>query len=219
MAMTEGLIPRGVRAAVFAAACVMLSAGTRAVAAPGAITLWSVLIGLAAVYLVALAGAGRERGLAAICGLAVAVQLGLDVWFSAAQVDNSIIQNCGLAQALPQMNGSINCGSSQAVLTSGVLHMSPMLLIMQLVVAIVCAWPLFLGESAQHSLWLWLTARGLDLRAAIAVALAMPLRADDESAVGWDGPAAEPPALPRLMVRFEVIRRGPPVARSAAVVG
>lgn len=212
MAGTEGVIPRSARAAVFAAACVMLSAGVHAVAAPGATPLWSVLIALAAVYFVALAGSGRERGPAAIGVLAVAVQLALDFWFSLAQVDDSIVRHCGLIQAVPQMNASITC--VHQVQAPGAMHVSPALLLGQLLVAAVCAWPLSLGEAAQHSLWQWLSTRGLDLRTAIAVALAMPLRTEDEPGT-WTEPV-EPPRPPRLLVRFEVIRRGPPLRAALA---
>jgi hypothetical protein len=207
-AMTQGLVPRAVRAAVFAAACVTLSAVTHAVAAPGAIPLWAVLIALGAVYLVALSGTGRERGLAAICGLAVAVQLSLDFWFSLAQVNDSIVRDCGLIQALPQMGDSITC-AQRAVHAAGPMHVSPGLLIGQLIVAVVCAWPLYLGESAQHALWLWLSARGLDLRSAINVALATALHAEGRPAPARIEPA-EPAAAPGLLLRFEVVRRGPP---------
>ena len=212
--MTEGLIPRGARAAVFAAACVMLSALTHAVAAPGATPLWAVLIALGAVYLVALAGTGRERGLAAICALAVAVQLSLDFWFSLAQVDDSIVRYCGLIQALPQMGDSITC-VHQTVQAAGPMHVSPGLLAGQLVVAVLCAWPLYLGEAAQHALWLWLTSGRLDLRAAIAMALAAPLRTVRRPTA--PARTAEPAFPPRLLVRFEVVRRGPPRGAVLAV--
>jgi hypothetical protein len=207
--MSEALIPRGARAAVFATACVVLSVGVRAVAAPGAVPLWSVLIALAAVYGAALSGAGRRRGPAAICGLAVAVQLSLDFWFSLAQADDSIVRNCGLIQALPQMNDSITTCVHHAAQTSSAIHVSPGLLLGQLFIAVICAWPLSIGEAAQHSLWLWLSARGLDLRTAIGVALALPHRAGQRPSV-WTDPA-EPPEPPKLLVRFEVVRRGPPL--------
>lgn len=213
--MTEALIPRGARAAVFATACVMLSVGVRAVASPGAVPLWSVLIAAAAVYGLALAGAGRRRGPAAICGLAVAIQLSLDFWFSLAQADEAFVRGCGLIQAIPQMNDSLTQCVQHTAQTSGAFHVSPALLIAQLVIALLCAWPLSVSETAQHTLWLWLTARGVDLRAAIAIALALPHRLDEQPG-GWTRPA-DPPAPPKLLVRFEVIRRGPPLGLGPAL--
>jgi len=207
--MSDGLIPRGGRAAVFAAACVMLSAVTHAIVARGATPLWAVLVALAVVYLVALPGTGRERGLGAICGMAVAVQIGLDLWFSLAQVDNSIVRDCGLIRALPTMDDSITC-VHQTAAAAGPLHVSPGLLAGQLVVAVLCAWPLRQAETAQYALLRWLSARGVDLWAAIAIAFATPLRRRYEPAAPARPEDHFPP--PRRVLRFEVTRRGPPLA-------
>ena len=214
--MSEGLIPRGARAAVFAAACVMLSAGTHAILTRGATPLWAVLLGLVAAYSVALAGTGRERSLGSICGLAIAVQLSLDVWFSLSQVGNSIVRECGLIQALPPMGDSITC-VRQSVPTTGPLHVSVILLAAQLIVAVLSAWPLHQGEKAQYILLQWLSARGFDLWAAIAVAFAAPLRRRFESAAPSRPAGLSPPR--RLLLRFEVTRRGPPaLLRPAAAL-
>jgi hypothetical protein len=66
------LCPRALRAAVFAVACVLLSAVTYAVAGHGSAPLWAVLAALAVVYPAAWAGSGRGRGPAAITALGTA---------------------------------------------------------------------------------------------------------------------------------------------------
>jgi hypothetical protein len=207
--MSEELIPRGARAAVFAAACVMLSAVTHAIVTRGATPLWAVLVALVVVYLAALPATSRERGLGAICAVAVAVQLSLDVWFSLAQADSAIVRDCGLFQALPTMGDSITC-AHQTVQAAGPVHVSPALLAGQIVVALLCAWPLQQGETAQYALRQWLSARGLDLWAAIAVVFARPLSREFGPAVTERPTDLAPP--PRRMLRFEVVRRGPPSA-------
>jgi len=206
--MYDGLIPRGGRAAVFAAACVMLSVVTHAIVARGATPLWAVLIALGAVYFAALPGTSRQRSLGAICTLTVAVQVSLDIWFSLAQVDGSIMSDCGLIQALPSMGDSITC-VHQTVQAAGPVHVSPGLLILQIAVALLCAWPLHKGETAQYALLDWLSARGFDLCAAIAIVFAVPLRRRFEPSLPARPDDLFPP--PRRMLRFEVARRGPPL--------
>lgn len=220
MTVSEGLCPRALRAAVFAAACVLVSAATYAVAGHGTAPLWAVLIALAAVYPLAWAAGGRVRGGAAICALAALVQLGLDYWFSLAQINADAVRGCGIIQALPPMGETIRCAHSASVAPvqapDGSVHVSMALLLVQLLVALIAALPLALGEHAQAALRHMPALREACARIWPAVSLALV-----RLAVPQDGAVAAPvretrrvrPARPAL--RHAVVRRGPPAVPAA----
>ena len=223
-AMSETLCPRALRAAVFAVACVLLSAVTYAVAGHGSAPLWAVLAAFAVVYPAALAGSGRGRGPAAIAALSVLVQLGLDYWFTLAQLDASAVRGCGLIQALPPMGESISCartGAPYAVALApdGAVHVGLGLLLAQLVVALVSALPLCLGERAQLTLCQWLADRAASAPWWPIFALALVRR--PAVPAGPDRPApARPGGQPRptrVDLRHALARRGPP--RAALMAG
>jgi hypothetical protein len=73
---------RAARAAVFAAVCVALSAAGHALTTGRPLAGWTVVLGGAAVFAAAYAGAGRERSWAGIAGLLTLGQLGLHALFS-----------------------------------------------------------------------------------------------------------------------------------------
>ncbi|MEU1624096.1 hypothetical protein ABZ746_01845 [Streptomyces sp. NPDC020096] len=76
---------RLLRAAVFAAVCVTLSAAGHAMASGGGIPLWTLLAGWAGVLAIAAPLAGRERSLPGIAVAMLGGQLGLHALFSAGQ--------------------------------------------------------------------------------------------------------------------------------------
>ncbi|WP_146022222.1 hypothetical protein [Streptomyces sp. CB02959] len=76
---------RCVRAAVFAAVCVVLSAAGHAVMSGPAIPGWALAAAAVAVFVCAGLAAGRERSLPVIAGGVLACQGGLHVFFSWAQ--------------------------------------------------------------------------------------------------------------------------------------
>lgn len=76
---------RFLRAAVFAAACVTLSAAGHEMASGRPIPVWALLAGWAGVFTVAAALAGRERSLPGIAALMVGGQLALHLLFSTGQ--------------------------------------------------------------------------------------------------------------------------------------
>ncbi|GAA1911431.1 hypothetical protein [Streptantibioticus ferralitis] len=76
---------RLLRAAVFAAVCVTLSAAGHAMASGGGIPLWTLLAGWAGVLAVAAPLAGRERSLPGIAVAMLGGQLGLHALFSTGQ--------------------------------------------------------------------------------------------------------------------------------------
>lgn len=213
----EALCPRALRAAVFAVACVLLSAVTYAVAGHGSAPLWAVLAALAVVYPAAWLGSGRGRSTAAIAALSVIVQLGLEYWFTLAQLDASAVRGCGLIQALPPMGESISCARTGApyvatLAPDGAVHVGLALLLAQLIVALVSALPLSLGEHAQLTLCQWLAERAVNASWWPIFALAVVRR--PAVPAGPERPAhARPGGQPRptrVDLRHAVARRGPP---------
>jgi hypothetical protein len=216
----EGLCPRALRAAVLAAACVLLSAVTFAVVGRGTAPMWAVVIALAAVYPLAYLGGSRTRGLAAIAGFAAVVQLGLDYWFALAQLDQTVVRGCGIIQVLPPMGSTIRCAQTAAptptgLAPDGALHVGLALLLVQLAVALVSALCLASGERAQLTLRkpAALTALGTLMRRwlpRLALALSHLL-----TPAASDDPAPTPRATSRIRpkrldLRHAVTRRGPP---------
>ncbi|HWG26265.1 hypothetical protein [Actinospica sp.] len=216
----EGLCPRALRSAVFAAACVLLSAVTFAVVGRGSAPLWAVLAALAAVYPLAWLGGRRVHGLAGIGAFTVVVQVGLDYWFSLAQVDQGVLRGCGLIRALPPMGESLSCARTAApapatLAPDGALHVGLALLLAQLVVALVSAICLTGGEHAQ----LTLREQPAGLAALAAVLRRWwPVFARALTRLAAPRPARLAPTAraasrirpKRLDLRHALVRRGPP---------
>lgn len=80
--MTAGADLRLLRAAVFTAVCVTLSAAGHSLTGGNRTPFWSVAVACAAVFVVAAPLAGRERSLPGIAGLLAAGQVGLHTLFS-----------------------------------------------------------------------------------------------------------------------------------------
>lgn len=220
----EGLCPRAARAAVFTAACVLLSAVTYAVVGRGCAPLWAVLIALAAVYPLAWIGSTRNPGALGICVFAGVVQLGLDYWFSLAQLNETVIRGCGLIRVLPPMGETLSCARTAtpvALNGDGTLHVGPMLLLVQLAVALASAMFLASSERAQVTLRqrpAGFTAVGLGSlvrRWWPLLTLALTRLAPPATAPGRSAEQATSPIRPkRLDLRHAVIRRGPPASSS-----
>ncbi|MER6999049.1 hypothetical protein [Streptomyces sp. NPDC000410] len=83
--MTTGRCARGIRAVVFAAVCVLLTALGHALTSGATVPWWSLAAGFALTVTGAWALARRERGLAVVTVAAVAAQAALHVSFSLAQ--------------------------------------------------------------------------------------------------------------------------------------
>ncbi|GAA2064284.1 hypothetical protein GCM10009801_08790 [Streptomyces albiaxialis] len=83
--MTAGLDLRALRAAVFAAVCVSVSAAGHILAAGTGVPAVTLVLGFAAAFAVALPLAGRERTLPGIASLLALGQLGLHLLFSCGQ--------------------------------------------------------------------------------------------------------------------------------------
>ncbi|MEU3345937.1 hypothetical protein ABZ723_13230 [Streptomyces sp. NPDC006700] len=83
--MTVGWCLRTVRAAVFAAVCVLLATLGHALMSDTAVPWWALAAAVVVTGGTALCLAGRERGLLLVLSVAVTVQAALHVWFSYAQ--------------------------------------------------------------------------------------------------------------------------------------
>ncbi|MGW0753667.1 hypothetical protein [Streptomyces sp. NPDC002587] len=83
--MTPGLLFRAVRAAMFAAVCVLLTATGHILMSGTAVPWWALSAAFAATAVTAWTLAGRERGLLTVTAAAVAVQAALHAGFSLAQ--------------------------------------------------------------------------------------------------------------------------------------
>ncbi|MGW2814239.1 hypothetical protein [Streptomyces sp. NPDC001415] len=110
---------RLLRAAVFAAVCVVLSAMGHIMAACASVPWWTLLAGFLGVFAVAAPLAGRERTLPSIAGALAAGQLGLHTLFGIGQ-HTAAVSGSGSTGDLPliQFAAKLICGSGAAPLTA-----------------------------------------------------------------------------------------------------
>ncbi|WP_252395840.1 hypothetical protein [Streptantibioticus parmotrematis] len=113
---------RLMRAAVFAAVCVTLSAAGHAMASGGPIPLWTLLAGWAAVFAVAASLAGRERSLPGIAALLLVGELALHLLFSAGQwcaasASNAVGTGGGQSQRVMALAARLVCHAQGLRLT------------------------------------------------------------------------------------------------------
>ncbi|AYG81659.1 hypothetical protein DWB77_03823 [Streptomyces hundungensis] len=110
---------RLLRAAVFAAVCVVLSAMGHVMAACASVPWWTLLAGFLGVFAVVTPLAGRERSLASIAGALAAGQLGLHTLFGIGQ-HTAAASGGGSAGDLPLIHfaAKLICGSGAATLTA-----------------------------------------------------------------------------------------------------
>lgn len=213
---------REARALVFAAVCVLVGAVGHDAFSVAAIPVWALLVGGLAVFLVAQLFTRRERGLPVILLLMGAVQFGLHHLFGFAQ--KLAAEAAPMAMAAPR--GSWWCGHDEpSGVTQAMLNVAGMpptqhtmtagMYAAHVAAALVAAWWLRRGEAA-----VWALGR------ALALAVIAPLVVLVAAVVGgWAPPcrvavvvgAGSDRLGPGRLLRFELARRGPPVA--AAAVG
>jgi hypothetical protein len=109
------LAPRLLRAAVFTAVCVVLSALGHALAACAGIALWTLVAGFLYVFGVAVLLAGRERSLGLVVGALAGGQLGLHVLFGLGQRQLALSDQAD--DALIRTAARLVCGAGAASLT------------------------------------------------------------------------------------------------------
>ncbi|MYV68767.1 hypothetical protein GT043_23070, partial [Streptomyces sp. SID2131] len=107
--------PRLLRAAVFTAVCVVLSALGHAFAACAGVAPWSLAAGFLGVFGVAVLFGGRERSLGSVVGALAAGQLGLHVLFGLGQ--HRLALGAQADDALVRMAARLVCGAGAASLS------------------------------------------------------------------------------------------------------
>ncbi|WP_210584106.1 hypothetical protein [Streptomyces sp. GESEQ-35] len=112
--MTAGWCSRTVRAAVFAAVCVVLAALGHVLMSGSQVPAWTLAAGAAGTGVAGWCLAGRERGLALVVAVAVIAQTALHKAFSYAQA--------GTANGSTSMNSDMDMGSAH----TGSMHMDAM---------------------------------------------------------------------------------------------
>ncbi|MFF5502638.1 hypothetical protein [Streptomyces roseolus] len=111
------LAPRLLRAAVFTAVCVVLSALGHALAACAGIALWALLAGFLGVFGVTVLLTGRERSLGFVVATLAGGQLGLHLLFGLGQ--RQLTLSVRADDTLVRMAAKLVCGSGAANLTPG----------------------------------------------------------------------------------------------------
>ncbi|MFJ4850704.1 hypothetical protein [Streptomyces sp. NPDC088733] len=229
---------RLLRAAVFTAVCVTLSAVAHSLASGHAVPGWSLAAGWVAVFAVAAPLAGRERSLPGISAGLAGGQLSLHVLFNAGGVcapggaprTGGILEIAGRlicgqrAQPLSGMGGMSHMsgmagmgGMTHAHTESTMLAYSQPMLLGHLLAALAAGWLLRRGEAA---LWrmIALGARGLAeltgaaLRHAVALVRALVAGAPDapSAAAGPRRRVADSVPPHTVLLRHSLARRGPP---------
>jgi hypothetical protein len=219
---------RGVRAAVFAVACVGVSAAGHVWMSGGSVPVWALLIAVLGTGCAAYAAAGRQRGIGPIAGLMLAGELVLHLLFTAAQHSAATGTGMPAMPGMPPMPAMIMphpvpasawlCGGANAAAGTG-MSGTPMsmawipghgpagMIAVHAVAGLLCAWWLRRGEAATFRL-----LRALAFFAVVLPALlwpgSAPVPGTAEVLPVVDGPRT--PARRRLL-GYAVIRRGPPV--------
>ncbi len=106
---------------MFAAVCVVLSAGGHVLASCVAVPLWTLGAGFAAVLAVALPLAGRTRSLPGIAALLAVGQLGLHALFGLGQHGTAAVQSGGDASLVARA-ARLVCGAGAATITPAQAH-------------------------------------------------------------------------------------------------
>ena len=188
------------RAAVFAALCVLLAAGGHALATGAAPPVWVQAAGFGPVFAAGCLLAGRERSLPAIGAGTLTAQGGLHLAF------DSVRPHPGMT-----MRGMPGMGGMQAMHGMGMAHshaLAPHATVAHVGAAVVLTWWLRRGEAA-----LWSLLRRA-ARLVPGLAAWWQVRGG-----GWRVPdprdavrlrAGAPRPLRRLLLRHAVQRRGPP---------
>ncbi|MFE1313884.1 hypothetical protein [Streptomyces sp. NPDC058755] len=194
--MTAGWCSRTVRAAVFAAVCVLLAALGHVMMSGQHVPGWALAAGLAVTGGAGWSLAGRERGLPLIVTVVVAAQTALHEAFSFAQSASADTASMDMG---PMPMASMDMGSMGHMDMRGMEHMGHSMgggsssfgmLAAHLLAALLCGLWLAYGERAAFRI---LRAAAARLAAPLRLLLALP----------------DTPVRPRLRVRRRRSRRAP----------
>jgi hypothetical protein len=190
--MRIGRSLRGARAAVFAVACVGLSAAGHVWMSGESVPLWAVTVAILAVGGAGYVLAGRQRGFVPIAALMLAGEVALHLLFTAAQHASGMgaSMSQGSAPAMALMSG---LGSAGMIAVHGAT-------------GLICSWWLRCGEAAAFGL-----LRSLAVLAAPLFVLVWPCAVavpDFTLRTSLARGAETAPA--RLLLVHALVRRGPP---------
>ncbi|MGW1209771.1 hypothetical protein ACWD5F_09010 [Streptomyces sp. NPDC002499] len=224
--MTASPTVRTLRAAVFAALCVLLAAGGHALATGSAPPVWAQAAGFAPVFGAAYLLGGRERSLAAIGAATLTAQGGLHLTFDAARAHGlGSLRSMTSMQGMTSMRGmsgmqGMASGHGMRMAAHAQVHshthaLTPHATAAHVTAAVLLTWWLRRGEAALWSL--------LRRAAALVPGLAAWWQVRDGAR---DVPAAPDavalcavrprPLGQQLLLRHAVQRRGPPLGTSYA---
>ncbi|MPY34021.1 hypothetical protein FNH09_23070 [Streptomyces adustus] len=205
---------RSLRAAVFAAVCVLLAVAGHGLAAGGTPPLWADGAGFLVVFAAGWLLGGRERTLPGITAAMLAVQAGLHTVFSRTIITAEPVMrmtrthmgqmHMGSMHMSPTQMGHMRMAQMHGLTAPHPHAMTPHAVLAHVLAALVASWWLRRGEAALWSL----------LRRAVALLPGL--------AAWWGGPSAPflrpaadcvpadavPPLA--LLLRHAVSRRGPP---------
>ncbi|WP_367320330.1 hypothetical protein [Streptomyces sp. HUAS ZL42] len=222
--MTVGWCSRTVRAAVFAAVCVLLAALGHVMMSGSHVPAWTLAAGAAVTGTAGWCLAGRERGLPLITAVVVAVQAALHSAFSLAPSTAT-----ATATATGDMGamspGSMSMGSMpmDAMDMSHMAHMGPAgqaaasgtssfgMLAVHVLAALLCGLWLAHGEKAAFRILRAVAGR---LAAPLRLLLALPLTPDRPRAQVRGRRSDRAPRL--LLLVHAITSRGPPVGTAVA---
>ncbi|MEU6285432.1 hypothetical protein [Streptomyces sp. NPDC047028] len=206
--MSVSAAVRSLRAAVFAAACVLLAAAGHGLAMGDLPPLWADGAGFLAVFAVCWLLGGRERSLAGIGAAMLLTQAGLHVAFDAASRITAAA-HAGAGMSGRSMSDSVMAGRTMPGMRPSTAHTAHALTghasVAHLLAALLASWLLRRGEAA---LWALLRRAGRLVPGLVAWWRDAPLPESESRVAGTpDGPAPYRPAV----LRHAVSRRGPPV--------
>lgn len=191
--MSRPVLPYA-RAAIFATVCTCLGVLGHAGMSQAPVPAWAIAAGFGGVLFLARLMAAKEASLVAITGLMAATQAGLHLLFNAAQQVGGRVSMAPMPGMRP---------TAMAVGPSMPMRMTAGMFAAHAVAALVCAWWLRVGEARLHR-WARRAAAWLIRRFVLIVSDVAPAR---PSHVGVR--RQEAAAGPQL-IRFTVVRRGPP---------
>jgi hypothetical protein len=233
--MSNAAVAPSARAAVFTAVCVALALGAHLPMAAGGVPLPVVVLGAGAVFAVARVAAGRERGLAAIGLMVGACQFGLHLGFDASTSSTPSRGSTGSVGSMASASSMHSMGSMGSMASThdplAALSMAPMgpaaatagphaaaapmglstgMALAHVLAALLAAWWLRRGEAATFACARWAGALVRATWQALAWLLAAPLADGATSRAAAPCGSGTPPGLRSRLIRFSVIRRGPP---------
>jgi hypothetical protein len=215
--MTAGWCARTVRAAVFAAVCVLLAALGHVMMSGGPVPGWALAAGLLATGALGWSLATRERGLPLVVSAAVGAQTALHSGFSTAQAVTS--------QRVPMAATHMDMAGDMAGMHMGPTHLAPVaylgfgtggtastgMLAAHLLAALLCG--LWLGHGERAAFRILRAAAGR-LTAPLRLLLALPAAPERPRPRPLRRHSSRAPRL--LLLVHAITSRGPPVRTAVA---